>query len=389
MPSRDLLGLVLEHAASGIALLNNRGVIIYSNPAAARILRMTKEEVNGSIAYGGGDKIIPLNIDGSIMAMEKTPAYRATVLGEHVKHELVGLRQADDDEITWVMVTAEPCHHGPDGARRIFLNFVDVTRETVNERRGKELIEQDAMLTERKTQFIQNTAHELRTPLTLVLGYLELLLKNDQDFLTPQQLGFLEVAMRRAQHMKAILNQILVFIEARHGLDENAPLIIGKFLPMDLSELVKLTVSDFMPVATAARVSLFLGEIEGGVLIYGNRTMISQALDNIITNAIKFTSGKDVAAASITVGVSVRIGGIVVVSVRDTGIGIPADKIGRIFDLFYQVDGGLTRIHSGNGLGLAVVKEVMHLHNGFVDVESLLGEGSIFFLKLPVFDGGN
>jgi signal transduction histidine kinase/DNA-binding response OmpR family regulator len=226
-------------------------------------------------------------------------------------------------------------------------------------------------LDELREQFIQNVAHELRTPLALVRGYVEMLARGDLD--PEEQRVALEVTSRRVE-------TLVELVEAITTLQDLGARSM-RFETVSLPELVKTACQMTVQRAASAGIDLRCDCADDMRSISGDFTRLSQALHQLLDNACKFSPEGTV------VTVAARLdsdAGVMCVSVADQGIGIPAEEHERIFERFYQVDGGLTRRYSGTGLGLALVKEVVEAHNGRIGVESEVGEGSTFTMYLPL-----
>ena len=221
-----------------------------------------------------------------------------------------------------------------------------------------------------KNEFIQGVSHELRAPLALIRGYAELLDSGELGELSPLQKGPVEVITRRAQMMGALVEDIAMLLTAR------ARVLIRE--PLSVDELVRASVEDFHLAAEQAGLTLSAEIASGLPVVDGALVYLRRLLDNLIGNAVKFTSS----GGSITARVY-QEGEWIVLQVVDTGIGISPEDQERIFERFYQSDGSGGQ-HRGFGLGLTLVKEIVAAHNGTVDVESVLGEGSTFTVKLPV-----
>jgi two-component system, OmpR family, phosphate regulon sensor histidine kinase PhoR len=148
--------------------------------------------------------------------------------------------------------------------------------------------------------------------------------------------------------------------------------------PMSLAELANLALDACAPTASSMQVTLMRDLPPALPLAWGDRDQISEVFDNLLSNALKFTSE----GGSITVRAREE-GEFVRVEVSDTGTGIPQDKLDKIFERFYQVDGTSRRRFGGTGLGLAIVKRIVETHGGTIGVTSQLGRGSTFYFTLP------
>jgi signal transduction histidine kinase len=217
-------------------------------------------------------------------------------------------------------------------------------------------------------------SHELRTPLAIVRGYAELLDSGELGALPPEQQASVSVMARRARMLSKMLDDLLAILTAETG--ESARHSI------DLRPLVEGMVADFQAVVRQARLTIVADLEPAAPAIQGDMIQLRRMLDNLLSNAVKFTP----AGGQITVRLH-RINRHVKLEVADTGIGIPREKLARIFERFYQVDGSTTRRYGGVGLGLALVKEIVESHGGTVAVESEVERGTTFCVTLPI-DGG-
>ncbi|MBN1979643.1 MAG: GAF domain-containing protein [Anaerolineae bacterium] len=221
-----------------------------------------------------------------------------------------------------------------------------------------------------KNEFIQGVSHELRAPLALIRGYAELLDSGELGALSPLQKGPVEIITRRARMMGNLVEDIAMLLTAKARVLVQEPLALG--------ELARASVEDFHLAADQASLTLRAEIASGLPPVDGVPVYLRRLLDNLVGNAIKFTPE----GGSITVRVY-REDGWIVLQVADTGVGISPEEQERIFERFYQADGSGGR-HRGFGLGLTLVKEIVAAHGGTINVESVLGAGSTFTVKLPV-----
>ena len=221
-----------------------------------------------------------------------------------------------------------------------------------------------------KDEIIQNVSHELRTPLAFIKGYVELMRSGELGPLTPSQEQSLEIVARRTDHLTRLVSD---FITLQVVSWETLAL-----QEVDLGQLVRTALEDCRSTARQNGIEV-RGEVpEGLPPVLADPGRIAQVLDNLLANAIKFSPE----GGTITVRVRDE-GEWLRTEVSDTGIGIPPDKLTRVFDRFYQVNGTTRRRFGGAGLGLAIVKQIVEAHGGKVGVESELGKGSTFYFTLP------
>lgn len=225
--------------------------------------------------------------------------------------------------------------------------------------------------TRAKDRFLAVMSHEMRTPLNAILGYSDLLDLEMDGPLTDGQRSQLQRIRVGSRHLLDLINNVLDLTRAdvrKLELDIRSVDVVAV-----IEEVVALLESE----AIASKLTLAFEQPAAPVpLVEADLQRLRQIITNLVGNALKFTD-----EGSVTVSVEAE-GDIVAVRVRDTGIGIEADTIPLVFDEFYQVKGDLTRRHGGSGLGLAISQQLAELMAGSIEVESTLGEGSTFTLRL-------
>ncbi len=240
-------------------------------------------------------------------------------------------------------------------------------RAREDERRRAEAL---AAIDHAKTAFFSNVSHEFRTPLTLMLGPLEDALDQAETLSVAQRERF-QVVYRNALRLLRLVNTLLDFSRIEAGRTQ------ARFEPASLAAITVDLVSNFESACARAGLSLVVDCPPLPLPVYVDRDMWEKIVLNLLSNAFKFT---------LAGGISVSLrdaGGNAQLVVHDTGVGIPAGQLPRLFERFHRIEGQQRRTHEGTGIGLALVRELVTLHGGVIEVESVEREGTVFYVTLP------
>jgi PAS domain S-box-containing protein len=380
----------LIHTVNDGILVNDvDGTIEFVNAQLAGLLRTTPDEMIGRHIFDYMDD------ESAAAARDNLRRRRA---GEEDQFDF-RWRRKDGSEF-WSIVAAKPLYE-PDGRHRGSLVAVtDITRRKqaedallrardeleervaertealaleVQERRRAEAEAHNASAT--KSLFLANMSHELRTPLNAILGYAELLLEESEDVETQQRTD-IERIRGAAEHLLGLINNILDLskIEAAKMEISAEGFVLGELLA-DLR-------STILPLMIKGQNRLQITCPVEARTIVTDRTKLKQILLNLLSNASKFTQ-----RGWIDLGVDiVWDDGVewLVITVADTGIGIPEHKLANLFHVFAQADDSVARRYGGTGLGLAISRELCRLLGGDITVASTVGKGTTFSIKIPV-----
>ncbi len=245
------------------------------------------------------------------------------------------------------------------------------------EKRGKELEKLNEELMrygKNKDAFLSNISHELRTPISTIQGYTEMLLSGSLGTLTSSQESALRVMTRNIQRLLNMVNEMIEFsrMEIRGVKLERKV--------FNVKNLLNESVDFVIPRSVAKGVKIINNSSSvDDVYIWGDKEKLDQVLGILLNNAVKFTDS----GGEVGVELKVTNKGDIEVSVWDTGIGIPKEFHEKIFEKFFQVDSAPSRKYEGTGIGLAIAKEIVEAHGGKILVESKVGKGSKFTLKIP------
>lgn len=236
------------------------------------------------------------------------------------------------------------------------------------ERKEKERIEE---LNQVKLRFFTNISHEFRTPLTLILGQIEVLMQMDK--LGTAVYNRILRIYKNAWHMRNLVSELLDFRKQEQGYLK---------LKVEEQNLVAFTRQIYMcfyEYAQKKEITYRFDYVEEAISVWFDSIQLQKVIFNLLSNAFKYTPNK----GSITVEVR-KISSQAVVSVSDSGVGIPEEHITKIFERFYQTDNTSSSFTLGTGIGLALAKGIMNMHHGNIEVKSIVGQGSKFILSLPL-----
>lgn len=261
-----------------------------------------------------------------------------------------------------------------DGTRRVLTMGIDVTEQRKATEALRDAKEQAELANRAKTEFLANMSHEIRTPLNGVLGMLQLCTDTELDTL---QRDYVATALESGRSLLTVINDVLDLTKIEAGkfeIDE------ARFDPRAIIQSVVQTFAHF---SETSGVELEMN-VDGSVpqVLIGDGGRFRQILFNLVGNSMKFTSSGKVSVAAYSLPCSTQDFTRLLFTVRDTGIGIPDDRIAHVFEAFTQVDGSFRRKYGGTGLGLGIVRRLVDLMGGAIAVDSELGHGTTVHFRL-------
>ena len=340
--------------------------IIYVNDAVCKIYGYSREEILALPSF-----------------LHIVPEHEKSLLIEKLRQRIRGERQQStgetkitrkDGKIIDIEYTVRNIE--VDGRMQMLSIIRDVTEKKRDEeqlRKEKERAESALIAKRVGEQFLANMSHEIRTPMNAIVGFTDIMLKTP---LTPEQQQYIEAIKMSGDTLLVIINDILDFSRMRSG---KMPI---EHRPFKLSQIISMSTELMQPKASEKKIKLFANidkKIPDNLI--GDPSRLNQVLLNLTANAIKFTS-----RGKVTINVNLlsekKDEVALELVVKDTGIGIPKDKIDTIFEAFTQANNETARTYGGTGLGLSIVKQIAELQNGSVSVESEVGKGSCFYFRI-------
>jgi PAS domain S-box-containing protein len=374
---------VLDQMADGVIVVDAEGRLERLNASAEELLGASLAEVPVEEWPVRFDLV---SVEGRPLGPADFPLIRA-LRGERVRRATFIVRSE------WGTERHLSCSAGPilnqsgepGGAAMVLRDVTDehqyaeMLRHTNRElRRQADVLEQVnhqlREATKAKDQFLAVMSHELRTPINAIMGYSDLLDLGVKGPLNDDQRAMLSRVRDTSRHLLGLINEVLDLAKIGAGRMDFVS------AELDAGGIVERAAQQIMPLAAAKGLTLAVEEPpeeSRPVLVRADETRLTQIMVNLLSNAVKFTTQGGVA-----VGYDRRDANVVI-TVADSGPGIPPDQAERIFEEFYQVEGGLSRASGGTGLGLAIARRFARLMNGDITVKSLVGQGSLFTVTLP------
>ena len=336
---KEQLRAVLEGMVEGVLVVDAKGSVLLANSRVREFYELTGDPV--------GRPYVEVLRDAAVdEVLRETGEFDATV----TRQLRVGRGVPRTLQVQAVRFPAE----GPRaGSVAVFHDISELAR-----------------LEEVRRDFVANASHELRTPLAAIRGFAETLLESP-SLTDGERRSYLEIIDRHAQRLTHIVHDLLELSTIERGRLRIEP------VDVDVGELIGSLIRDTGPRLRDRKLELHYGA-QGSARAFADPRALEQILINLLDNAMKYTEpGGRIDISLEEAGPKLRV------RVRDTGIGIPEEDLGRIFERFYRVDKARSRVLGGTGLGLAIVKHLVQSLGGEISVASRLGEGSTFTFTLP------
>lgn len=336
---------MLASLGEGVVAVDSAGIVVHTNAAARELLAIEQARVDGHHVF-------------SVVASSEVRDVFDVVMREAAPSATGVFTVGTADAGSRVLqIRVAPLQDNADSGAGAIAVITDVS----DQRRVEQM----------RRDFFSNVSHELKTPMAAIRGIIETI-RDDPDMNALDRMAFLDRAVRQADRMDTLLADLIAISRL-----ESAS-VVARRSPVDLADVIYDVVAGLTHRAERSDIKLAV-EIGDSVEIMADEEALHQAVTNLVVNAITYTNS----GGSVQVEMF-RAGGSVLVNVSDSGIGIPAESLERIFERFYRVDPARSRERGGSGLGLSIVKHVARSHGGDITLISEPGSGSTFTLRLPI-----
>ena len=364
------LSNAVEQTADSVFITDTEGIIEYVNPAFETTTGYKCEEVIGQtpriFKSGKHNSKFYENLWDTI---KKGKTFHARIINKKKNNEpfwadqtITSMKDNDGNITNYVSVLRDITESVEKQKQELQLKL--------SQEQNKKVEEIDQM----KSNFFANISHEFRTPLTLILGPADKLLVESPSDNTKKQAGLIR---QNAIRLLGLINQLLDLSKLEAGkLKLEASL-------SNIVSFVKGVTQAFESFAEQKDIKLKVVSERENIEIYFDKEKMLKILSNLLSNSLKFTLKDGFIEISVKESRKLPNAGFIEIKVRDNGIGIPEEELPKLFERFYQIDPSQVRGIGGTGIGLALTKELVELHRGFVNVSSKLGEGSEFTIELP------
>ncbi len=357
----EQLSLVTDGLPALIAYISADLHYLYVNKAYADWFSLSKDDLIGQAVQN----IMETSLYDSFM-----PYFEVVLSGEQVSFE--DTTYTDEEEPCIMLVTFVPHIDASGNVKAFFVLQQDITElrqveEALYEQRIRHLNEMNQL----KDEFVQIASHDLKAPIGIILGYASLL-QDSASITEPLDIQCIEQIITSGQRMNTLIEDLLdvsrINIDTTLALEE-----------IDIDKFVADSINSFKLTAQDKNLELLFYPNASGLVMQLDSGRMTQVMNNLISNAIKYTPE----GGCIEIRTEKLVRDVVII-VRDTGLGIPEEDLPHLFEKFFRVSRREHMQEKGTGLGLSIVKGIVEQHSGNIQVESTLGEGTAFYISLPI-----
>jgi len=363
----SVLKAIFASMEQGVVFIDDRNRVVYCNPAAERIQNFRQEEMLGH----------------SILECHPSKSHSKVL---QIIEDLRSGKVKGHHRMNIQMVEGkfyDNIYSAVWGPKNEYLGVMVVSQEVTERKKADDELKEALIklqlaneelkhLDQLKDVFLSNVSHELKTPMISVMGYLGMIIKEKVGSLTEQQKNFLETSYKNLLKLERRIDDLLDL--AALGIQKE----VWAFEPINLSKVIEFSCSTVEPLAKEHNIRLEVQIPSDPIIVSGVEDKLSQLFDNLLTNAIKYNRQGGKIAVSLSQDPQFALARI-----TDTGIGISHQSLKEVFTRHFQEKAKPLGNFKGLGIGLSLVQEIIKLHRGEIDLESEVGRGTTFTVRLP------
>ena len=356
---------IFDNARAGMVILGKDARILFSNNTFCTMTGLDLSQLMNISLYQLISPDYTTLLEQGIEQLQPNPP----------DHEVLTVRKMDPETDVWWQITVQILFDEETGKKFLFAMIIDTTEQVVGQKRLESARDAAEKSTRDKSSFLANMSHEIRTPIHTVIGMNELLLETTLD---PEQQEYAEQIRFSADVLLGLINDILDFSKIEAGkLDL-------EMIRFNLHQMVEEAL-DMVSLEAHKKGIEVITDIRPGVpaMVIGDPVRVRQIILNLYNNAVKFTQQGEISVA-LQLEHEEEDWVMCRFFVRDTGIGIPKEKLSKLFRAFTQIDHSTTRKYGGTGLGLSISQNLVRMMQGKIGVESEAGEGSTFWFTVKL-----